>query len=203
MWIRCFSLFYLRSATSHVFVFWTVHVTEQNIWRCHLGHFSLFSLFVIAQTINCLIDQHLILHKQALPGILWIPDRMLLSSSIFEEEQLQQFGFSQGVFLTPGQCRMTDWDKDKMAGPVWDYTVWTCFHSHWYGASSPSNGGRQTQGSLAYSRCNHSALCRKHRAQFNVFFHYYRSAFVGVCTSVCLCVWGREDSLQQCASLCE
>lgn len=32
---------------------------------------------------------------------------MLLRSSICEEQQLQQFGFSQGEFLTPGQCRMT------------------------------------------------------------------------------------------------
>lgn len=113
----------------------------------------------------------------------------MLSRGIFEEQQLQQFGFSQGEFLTSGQCRMTDWAKDKMAGPVWDYIVWTCLHLHWYGASGPSNGGRQTQDSLTYLHCNYSALCCKHRAQFKVSFHYYSFVFVGVCTSVC--VWER------------
>lgn len=107
-----------------------------------------------------------ILHKQTCPRSYRETQRKSLSSSLpvrvvllqgnltdpwqdaarlLGEEQLQQFGFRQGEFLTSGQCRMTDWDKDKMAGPAWDYTVWTCLHSHWYGVSSPSNGQPQTR----------------------------------------------------------
>lgn len=68
--------------------------------------------------------------------------------AFFKAQQLQQFGFSQGEFLPSGWCGMTDWDKDKMAGPVWDYSVWTGFHLLWYSVSISSNGKRQTQGRL-------------------------------------------------------
>lgn len=126
--------------------------------------------------------------------ILKIPDRMLLSSSICTAAAAVWVQSGGVPNLRPVYCKMTDWDKDKMAGPVWDYSVWTCFNLYWYNLSSTSNGERQTHGRLMYLQCNYT--CCKHSAHFNGLFHFNSFVFVGAHAQACLCVWERTREIQ-------